>query len=586
MALPPNHPAFSHSHPPASRPAVASSSESPHGSGLQQDNNPLYGASEDSRRSTSTLHDPSEAFTPAGASEKREGDDKFSRPEDLDAQEKGEGSREKASGDVEEVVIVDWKGKDDPACPLNWSYGRRMLSTLTVAGFTLLAPLSSSMIAPAAGQVASYLNITDQVEVQMSVSIFVLAFAVGPLIFGPMSELYGRMRVLQGANLLYLVFNLVCAFAKTKGQFIAFRFISGLGGGAPLSIGAGVLSDLWRPEERGRGAALYSLMPLLGPALGPLLSGQIAYNLPVDGWRWVFYSTTIFSAFVQFIGIFLLRETYGPILLLREAHRLKRSMGLPADSDRVQTIHESKAGRKSVRQIVAHGMLRPFSLFISEQIIMLFAAYMSVIYGTIYILLTTTSSIYEGVYGQNVAIASLHYIALMLGFMAASQGGARGLDVIYRRLKAKRGGQGKPEYRLPLVFPASFILPIGLLLYGWGAQKRLHWIVPDIGLFCIGLSMILIFQASTSYMIDTFTLHAASALAATICLRSICGFAFPLFAPYMYNAIGYGWGCSILALVAAVVGGPAAPLLYIYGERIRTHSRYAHRSDAKKTDAA
>lgn len=131
MALPPNHPAFSHSHPSASRPAVASSSESPHGSGLQQDNNPLYGASEDSRRSTSTLHDPSEAFTPAGASEKREGDDKFSRPEDLDAQEKGEGSREKASGDVEEVVIVDWKGKDDPACPLNWSYGRRMLSTLT-----------------------------------------------------------------------------------------------------------------------------------------------------------------------------------------------------------------------------------------------------------------------------------------------------------------------------------------------------------------------------------------------------------------------------------------------------------------------
>ena len=87
---------------------------------------------------------------------------------------------------------------------------------------------------------------------------------------------FGIASVFSDSNLLYLVFNLVCAFAKTKGQFIAFRFISGLGGGAPLSIGAGVLSDLWRPEERGRGAALYSLMPLLGPALGPLLSGQIA----------------------------------------------------------------------------------------------------------------------------------------------------------------------------------------------------------------------------------------------------------------------------------------------------------------------
>lgn len=59
-----------------------------------------------------------------------------------------------------------------------------------------------------------------------------------------------------------------------------------------------------------------------------------------------------------------------------------------------------------------------------------------------------------------------------------------------------------------------------------------------------------------------------------------------LVSPPVYNTIGYGWGCSILALVAAVVGGPAAPLLYIYGERIRTHSRYAHRSDANKTDAA
>lgn len=131
MTLPRNHSASSHSHPAASHPPVASSSESPHGSGPQRDNNAVYGASDDSKRSTSTLHDPSEAFTPAGTSEKREAGDKFSRPDDLDAQEKGEGIRETDSGDVEEVVIVDWKGKDDPACPLNWAYGRRMLSTLT-----------------------------------------------------------------------------------------------------------------------------------------------------------------------------------------------------------------------------------------------------------------------------------------------------------------------------------------------------------------------------------------------------------------------------------------------------------------------
>lgn len=95
--------------------------------------------------------------------------------------------------------------------------------------------------------------------------------------------------------------------------------------------------------------------------------------------------------------------------------------------------------------------------------------------------------------------------------MIASQGGARALDVIYRRLKTKSDGQGKPEYRLPLgklplafaclwgtarirllacvcraaltpgaraVFPASVLLPLGLLLYGWGAERHLHWIMP------------------------------------------------------------------------------------------------------------
>lgn len=131
MTLPSSPSASDHSHAPASHDAVASSSESPHGSGPQRDDNAVYGASEDSRRSTSTLRDPSDPSALAGAPGKRQDADKFSRPEDLDAQEKGEGSQEKDRGDVEEVVIVDWKGKDDPACPLNWSYGRRMLSTLT-----------------------------------------------------------------------------------------------------------------------------------------------------------------------------------------------------------------------------------------------------------------------------------------------------------------------------------------------------------------------------------------------------------------------------------------------------------------------
>ncbi|GAA6019164.1 hypothetical protein JCM10207_006571 [Rhodosporidiobolus poonsookiae] len=524
----------------------------------------------ESEGSTTTLHTTGGGPT-GGAGKGVKGD--LEKQGGDEVEEDKDGGSSQGTGDV---IIVDWKGKDDPACPLNWSNGRRTLGTFCVAGFTLLAPLSSSMIAPAAPQVAAKLNITNEVEISMTVSIFVLAFAISPLVFGPASELWGRVRVLQIANVFYIIFNLVCAFATTRGQFIAFRFLAGFGGGAPLSIGAGVLSDMWRPEERGKSAALYSLGPLLGPAMGPVMGGWIAEKVPVTGYRWIFFSTTIFSALVQIIGLFFLTETYAPVLLHRQAQALKKSMGLPPNSDRVQTVYESKQGgrRKTPREVVAHGMVRPFTLITREPILQVLALFMAIIYGIIYIMIVSTSSIFSDVYGQSVGIASLHFIALCLGFFTASQIGARMLDVIYKRLKAKEG-KGRPEFRLPLMIPASLFLPFGLLLYGWAAERHLHWIVPDIGLYFIGLAMISIFQSITVFLLDAFTLYAASALAATTCLRSICGFAFPLFAPYMYAGVGYGWGCTILALVAIAVGCPAAPILYLYGEKIRARSTFA-----------
>ncbi|BGP14908.1 hypothetical protein JCM10213_003735 [Rhodosporidiobolus nylandii] len=529
----------------------------------------------ESLSSSDTLH--SNSGEAAGAC-------RFGGEENLEKGAKA-GGQDGVAGDTpdgpgKESIVVDWKGNDDPACPLNWSFRRRMAATICVALFTLLAPLSSSMIAPAAPQVAAKLHITDEVEISMSVSIFVLAFAISPLVFGPASELYGRVRVLQLANVFYLVWNLVCAFATTRGQFIAFRFLAGFGGGAPLSIGAGVLSDLWRPEERGKGAALYSLGPLLGPAMGPVMGGWIAEKLPNNGYKVVFYATTGFSALVQLVGLFFLTETYAPVLLRRQALTMKKDMGLPADSEEVRTIFEVKAGRKTPKEVIQHGMLRPFSLFLREPILQILSLFMSIIYGVIYILIVSTTDVFQQTYGESTGIAGTNFVALMLGFFLASQVVARLLDVMYRKLKARENGKGRPEFRLPMMMPASIILPVGLLLYGWAAEKRIHWIVPDIGLFLVGLSMISIFQAISSYLLDAFTLYAASALAAATCLRSICGFAFPLFAPYMYNGIGYGWGCTVLALVSIVVGVPAAPVLYVYGERIRKQSRFAAKGQA------
>jgi MFS family permease len=97
------------------------------------------------------------------------------------------------------------------------------------------------MVAPALKEIASELKMESDIETQMPVSIFVLAYAVGPLCFGPISETFGRTYVLQSTNLLYIVWNLACGFAQTKGQLFGFRFMSGIAGSAPLAVGGDVL---------------------------------------------------------------------------------------------------------------------------------------------------------------------------------------------------------------------------------------------------------------------------------------------------------------------------------------------------------
>ncbi|EIW57767.1 MFS polyamine transporter [Trametes versicolor FP-101664 SS1] len=471
----------------------------------------------------------------------------------------------------EDLLIVDWDGPDDPRNPKNWSYKKKWAATLIVSAFTFISPVSSSMMAPASTQIAQQFGITNTSVIALITSVFVAAYAFGPLFLGPMSELFGRSRVLQIANMWYLAWNLGCGFAQNTGQLIAFRFLAGLGGSAPLSIGGGVLGDLWKPEERGQAIALYSLAPLLGPVIGPTCGAWIAQR---STWRWVFWSTTIVDGFIQVLGLFFLKETFAPVLLERKAEQIRAGMDPEkAQTREVRTVFDN--ADRHWKNIVTKALIRPFSLFYHEPIVQLLGLYMAFVYGTLYLFLTTIPGIFEGTYHQPVGIAGLHYFALGVGLTGASQLNARMLDRIYKYFQEKNGGVGKPEYRLPSMVPGAFLLPAGLLITGWTARADVHWIAPDIGIALVGAGTILNFQSIQTYIIDTFTLHAASALAAATFFRSLAGFGFPLFAPAMYKALGYGKGDTILACFAIAVGVPAPFLFWTYGERIRNASKYA-----------
>ncbi|KAH8822566.1 MFS general substrate transporter [Flagelloscypha sp. PMI_526] len=477
------------------------------------------------------------------------------------------------------VLIVDWNGADDLENPKNWSSGLKWRTTVIVSLFTFLSPVSSSMIAPASLQLAEEFGIKDKVLIAMSTSIFVLR--------GPMSEIYGRMRVFQLSNIFYLIWNFACGWARNTPQILHRLLLAG-----------GILSDMFSAEERGKAIALFSLAPLLGPVIGPIAGGWIAEKTT---WRWVFHSTSALTVLIQLAGLIWLRETYAPYLLSRKASAMlqeqKRSMNAGTVEKGVhvytsiRSVYE-KNEVKTVRGVLKTGLSRPFRFMASESIIQVLGIYMAFVYGLLYIFLTTIPTIFSTVYNQRVGIASLHYLALGVGVSGASQGrtciffplllfisfyqiNARYMDRIYIFLKAKKGnGKGQPEFRLPSMLPGVLMTPIGLFITGWTARADVHWIGVDIGVALVGAGTILNFQSIQVYLVDCYTIYAASALAAASFLRSLCGFGFPLFAPYMYDAVGYGWGCTILALFSIVIGVPAPFVFWKYGKMIRGKSRW------------
>lgn len=114
----------------------------------------------------------------------------------------------------------------------------------------------------------------------------------------------------------------------------------------------------------------------------------------------------------------------------------------------------------------------------------------------------------------------------------------------------------------------GLVLPAGLFIYGWTTQYGVHWIVPILGTALIGFGSMITLIPTQTYLVDAFTLHAASAIAAGGIFRSITGAVLPLAGPPLYKSLGLGWGNSLLGFIALAII-PVPVLFCRYGEQLR-----------------
>lgn len=310
--------------------------------------------------------------------------------------------------------------------------------------------------------------------------------------------------------------------------------------------------------------AVWSIGPLLGPVVGPIIG---AYLTEAKGWRWDFYLIAILAGVCAIGMAIFLRETYAPVILDRKAKKLRKETGNPLLRSKLDTGLPPR--ERFLRCIV-----RPFKMLFLSPIVMLLSLYIAVIYGYLYLLFTTITEVFIGTYNFSQGSVGLAYLGIGIGmFLGLFVAGASS-DVILKKLKAKNGGVSKPEFRLPLMVPVAFLIPIGLFIYGWTTQYAVHYIVPIIGTGFFGFGLIATFMPVSTYLIDAFGLYAASALAANTVFRSIAGALLPLAGQPMYHALGLGWGNSLLGFIALALI-PVPVIFWRYGERIRTSPRFA-----------
>ncbi|KIY70945.1 MFS general substrate transporter [Cylindrobasidium torrendii FP15055 ss-10] len=455
--------------------------------------------------------------------------------------------------------------ENDPANPQNWSNLRRWGLTVIAGILVLNATFASSAPSGIVTNILEEFHM-EPIVATLMISLFVAGYCVGPLLWGPLSEEFGRRPLFIVSFAVYTCFQIGMALAKNTASLLVFRFIGGTFAAAPLTNSGALISDIWDARTRGKALAIFTVAPFAGPALGPTVAGFISVS--GASWRWLFWVLTMFAGLCWITIILFVPETYKPILLVQKAKRLRKETG----DDRYWAPMERT--QKTLAQQVENILARPFKMLVLEPMLLSSTIYMSFIYGVLYLLFEAYPIIFTKGHGFNAGISGLMFLPIALGGVVAVILYLLIWNPRYERETARLGHAPPPEYRLHLTMFAAPLFSIACFWIGGASSPDVNYWAPLMAGGAMGFSISWLFLGFFNYIIDTYLMMAASALAANTVVRSAFGAAFPLFAGDMYEALNPHWASYLLGFVALAM--VPLPFIFIkFGAKLRARSRFA-----------
>ena len=448
----------------------------------------------------------------------------------------------------------------------------------------MAAPMGSAIVMPVLQEIAIAFDATHTVT-NMSVAVYMLSMSIFPLWWSSFSERLGRRTIYIISFVLFVLFAILSAVSTNIAMLIVVRTFSGGAAASVQAVGAGTIADIWETRERGRAMGIFYLGPLCGPLFAPIIGGALGAGL---GWRSTQWFLVIYGGATLVFIVFALPETLhrqeksdaSPVARPQDLEEQDvdktGEVALRRTTTRASTIQKTKTVLAHLRQI----FLDPLTIvtWLRFPPVLLTVYYASITFGCLYILNISIQSTFSvAPYSFSTLIIGLLYIPNSAGYLLASLFGGRWIDAIMHREARKAGrydDRGKlifrPEDRMrENAWLAAILWPSALIVYGWTAEKGVHWIVPMIANFFFGIGSMLIFALVNTMLTEFMPKRAASGIALNNFVRNICSFTGAVVAEPILSSIGNGWFMTILGLWSLVTGCLALFAMRRWGERWR-----------------
>lgn len=461
-------------------------------------------------------------------------------------------------------VVWDWE--KDPENPYNWSMSRKWQQVICFSSIALTTSIGTSIMSPAHTDLMIAFGANSTAAIA-PLTCYVMALGIGPVIIGgPLSEIVGRYPILLVGTPFGMLFTLGCALVpeSSLAGLCILRFLAGFALAPSLAIASGVLTETFRPVERGLPVACFIVTPFLGPGMGPVL-GAFASR---KGWRWTQWTFLFFLVASYLLIVTLGRETFHPVVKRRRAKQL--GITLPAEDmpPQIPFLHR-------IHGFLTVGLIRPLHMMVAEPIVGLSSLYVACEFATLFSFFAAVPFVFQLVYGFDREQAGLVFSSIIVGALLGLVTVMLTDVFIYRKMVPRfHPAPPPPEHRLYAAMIGSVGLPVGLFWFGWSGYHHDKWVSPALAIVPFAWGNICIFISLLQYIGDTYTgAIVASAASANSLARYCLAGAFPLFTLQMYEKLGINWASSLLGFISVALL-PVPWLFFKFGETIRKHSKY------------